>query len=87
LSTNPLINTSQPLTPNPPPDTLFVGLTGRSLGLLRIGGLLIYAIRRSTAPTARARARSWQLQTSAFGPRIPDQTIIMLLGVVFSCIQ
>ncbi|KIZ05265.1 Uncharacterized protein RSN1 [Monoraphidium neglectum] len=67
--------------------TLFVGLIGRSLGLLRLFGLLIYAIRSAFAGTPRARARAWQLQTCAFGGRIPDQTIIMLLGIVFSCIQ
>jgi hypothetical protein len=77
-----------PLHLNPrPPDTLFVGLIGRSLGLLRLFGLLIYAIRSAFAGTPRARARAWQLQTCAFGGRIPDQTIIMLLGIVFSCIQ
>jgi hypothetical protein len=64
-----------------------VGLIGRSLGLLRIWGLLVYAVRSGLAQTARARARSWQLQTCAFGPRIPDQTIIMLLGLVFCVIQ
>jgi hypothetical protein len=79
--------TTRPVTPPLPPDTLFVGLIGRSLSLLRIPGLIFYAITTSTARTARARARTWQLQTSAFGPRIPDNTIILLLGVVFSCIQ
>lgn len=81
----------QHLAQHPPPhthtDILFVGLIGRCLGLLRIWGLLIFAIRSATAATARARARAWQLQTCAFGPRIPDQTVIMLLGLVFSCIQ
>lgn len=66
---------------------LFIGLIGRSLGLLRIWGLLIYAIRTATAATPRARARAWQLQMCSFGPRIPDQTIVMLLGTVYSIIQ
>lgn len=73
--------------PWPPADTLFVGLIGRALGALRLFGLLIYAFRSAFAATPRARARAWQLQTCAFGGRIPDQTIIMLLGTVFSCIQ
>ncbi|GBF92769.1 hypothetical protein Rsub_05388 [Raphidocelis subcapitata] len=66
---------------------LFVGLIGRSLGLLRIWGLLVFAVRSAFARTPRARARTWQLQACAFGPRIPDQTIIMLLGLVFCVIQ
>ena len=80
-----------PPTPAPAraraPDILFVGLIGRSLGLLRIWGLLIYAVRTATAATPRARARAWQLQSCSFGSRIPDQTIIMLLGIVYSIIQ
>jgi hypothetical protein len=66
---------------------LFIALIGRSLGLLRPGGLLLFAARTAFAGTARARARSWQLQVTAFGPRIPDMTIVLLLTLVFSCIQ
>jgi hypothetical protein len=54
---------------------------------MRLPGLITYAVRRCTAQTRRARERVWQVQTASFGDSIPDQTIIMLLGLVFCCIQ
>lgn len=63
------------------------GLVARSIFLLHYWWLLLYIFQVSAAATARARRRAAQAQYRMFGPSVPDHTIAIGLGLIFSCIN
>lgn len=61
-------------------------LLAKPLSLLRLFGLVMFWLRTRLAATERAKAQVWQDQRATYGGLIPDDTIAMLLGLVFCII-
>lgn len=54
--------------------------------ILRIGPFVVFWLKsKFLASTERAKNRLWQNQNFTYGKELPDDTIVMLLGVTFSC--
>lgn len=49
-------------------------------------GLFLYWFANFTASTERAKLRFWQQQFTAYGYEIPDNSMVILLGLVYSVI-
>lgn len=56
------------------------------MGLLRLIPLIIYFIKDKLAGTERAKYRLWAKQTFSFGSNVANHTIILLLGLAFTCL-
>ncbi|KAL4447960.1 hypothetical protein ABPG75_005179 [Micractinium tetrahymenae] len=61
-------------------------LLAKPLSLLRLPGLVVFWLRHRLAATERAKARVWEEQQQTYGGLIPDDTISLLLGLVFSLV-
>lgn len=61
--------------------------TAKSLAFLRIPNLIIYSLLSRFAATPRAKARLWADQFTTYGKTVVDQTIVILLGLVYSAIN
>ncbi|KAG2451091.1 hypothetical protein HYH02_004359 [Chlamydomonas schloesseri] len=67
---------------------LFVnGLGAKSIGFVRLPGFIIFWILSKFAGSPRARERMWMNQSARYGVLVPDHTIAILLGLVFSCMN
>lgn len=56
------------------------------MGLLRVVPLVIYFIKDKLAGTERAKYRNWAKQPFSFGANVANHTIILLLGLAFTCL-
>lgn len=65
---------------------LLQALLSKPLSLLRLVDLLKFWLASRMAATERAKARAWQEQTLKYGTLVPDDTIAILLGLVFCII-
>lgn len=61
-------------------------LLQQPLGLVRLVPLVVFWVKSKLSATERAKARVWQNQENNYGTLIPNDTINMLLGVVFCTI-
>ncbi|KAK9845039.1 hypothetical protein WJX74_009951 [Apatococcus lobatus] len=62
-------------------------LLASPIQFLRLFALLIYWLLTVMAGTERAKRRVWSQQSLLYGPYVPDHTIIILLGIVFCCVN
>ncbi|KAK9864573.1 hypothetical protein WJX84_004373 [Apatococcus fuscideae] len=63
------------------------GLNAAPLGFLRLVGVVLFWLLSILAGTERAKARRWSQQSLTYGGQIPNDTIIILLGLVFCCVN
>jgi calcium permeable stress-gated cation channel len=66
---------------------VFMALAAAPFALLRLPSLALFALKTATAGTERAKARLWQDQFQAYGPRMPRLSLVLLLGVTFAPIN
>ena len=66
---------------------VFMALAAAPFALLRLPALALFTLKTATAGTERAKARLWQDQFQAYGPRLPRLSLVLLLGVTFAPIN
>jgi len=66
---------------------VFMALAAAPFALLRLPALALFSLKTATAGTERAKARLWQDQFQAYGPRLPRLSLVLLLGVTFTPIN
>ncbi|KAK9852109.1 hypothetical protein WJX84_005426 [Apatococcus fuscideae] len=59
----------------------------RPIQFLRIFQLIMYWLLSMLSGTERAKTRIWSEQSLLYGPYVPDHTIVILLGIVFCCVN
>eukprot|EP00878_Enallax_costatus_P008398 GHUV01008778.1.p1 GENE.GHUV01008778.1~~GHUV01008778.1.p1 ORF type:complete len:750 (+),score=167.74 GHUV01008778.1:924-3173(+) len=65
---------------------IMINALGVGMGLLRVVPLIIYFIKDKLAGTERAKYRNWAKQPFSFGTNVANHTIILLLGLAFTCL-
>ncbi|KAG2426171.1 hypothetical protein HXX76_013152 [Chlamydomonas incerta] len=63
------------------------GLSVKSLAFLRLPGFVIFWLLSKFAGSPRARQRLWMFQYTDNGTTVVDHTIVVLIGLVFCCIN
>ncbi|KAG2489802.1 hypothetical protein HYH03_011751 [Edaphochlamys debaryana] len=63
------------------------GMGAKSLAFIRAPQFAIFWVLSKFAGSPRARMRKWTYQYTDAGSNVPDHTLAILLGLVFSCIN
>lgn len=65
---------------------IMIAAAGNGMGLLRVVPLVLFFIFSKLAGTERAKYRLWAKQPFKFGTAVANHTMILLLGLAFTCL-